>query len=180
MVLSMTQTMAACSSSKPAESTSESKEYASATELLGAIWKQIPDDESWDTVGGLGDKLTDSYPGEFDLNLPEDIRTNFNVPDALIEASQSGAGLMDMMMANYFTASAWILKSGSDVETLSKDCEKTLKETQWLCGMPEKYSILSSGNNLVVVYGLKDKVDRFEEAAKKELPGVKITSGTFE
>ncbi len=181
MALSIAFGFAACSSNDSGSGdSSQTKTYDSAEQLLIAVWEQIPSDKNWSVVGGIGDQIVDDQPSEIDLALAEQVEGNFNVPASLVENSESAAGMMDMMMANYFTASAWKLKSEADGEALVKDCETTLKETHWMCGMPEKYAVLRSGEYLIVVYGLSDKVDRFDDAAKTELPDLKIASGSFE
>lgn len=164
-VFAMAFCLAACSSNE--DNKGETGQYVSAQELLLKVWNEEESDNKPAVFGGVGDQLVENEPLALDLSQKDILENALTVPASLIEASDNASSIMNAMMANNFTASAWHLKEGADVSALAKEVSEKLVSNQWMCSMPEEYVILQEGSNLVVVYGLKDQVDPFVEAFNK-------------
>lgn len=174
--------MAGCSnsSSTGSESGAVKTEYADAQALLEAVWNATKEDEPPAVVGGMGNNVTEGMPMAISLDEPDTIAAGLNVPADLVEQSEDASVMMNAMMANAFTASAWQLKDSASAQTLVDQIKTTLSDTHWLCTMPEVYSIVEYGNEIIVVYGYSDQVKPFIDALRSVCPDAKITDGVFE
>ncbi len=174
--------MAGCSnsSSTGSESGAVKTEYADAQALLEAVWNATKEDERPAVVGGMGNNVTEGMPMAISLDEPDTIAAGLNVPADLVEQSEDASVMMNAMMANAFTASAWQLKDSASAQTLVDQIKTTLSDTHWLCTMPEVYSIVEYGNEIIVVYGYSDQVKPFIDALRSVCPDAKITDGVFE
>ena len=174
--------MAGCSnsSSTGSESGAVKTEYADAQALLEAVWNATKEDERPAVVGGMGNNVTEGMPMAISLDEPDTIAAGLNVPADLVEQSEDASVMMNAMMANAFTASAWQLKDSASAQTLVDLIKTTLSDTHWLCTMPEVYSIVEYGNEIIVVYGYSDQVKPFIDALRSVCPDAKITDGVFE
>lgn len=174
--------MAGCSnsSSTGSESSAVKTEYADAQALLEAVWNATKEDERPAVVGGMGNNVTEGMPMAISLDEPDTIAAGLNVPADLVEQSEDASVMMNAMMANAFTASAWQLKDSASAQTLVDQIKTTLSDTHWLCTMPEVYSIVEYGNEIIVVYGYSDQVKPFIDALRSVCPDAKITDGVFE
>lgn len=172
--------IAACSNQN--QSTNVSKlEFEDATELLTNIWdRENINDKPTMVFGGIGESMIEEKPGTVDLEQKDSIEGVLNVPIDLASSSTTAASVMNGIMANDFTASAWQLKEDADVDALVKQSEEKLKSAQWLCTFPEEYDILVQDGFAVVVYGKTAQVQPFVEAAKKVMTEAQITTGQFE
>lgn len=174
--------MAGCSnsSSTGSESGAVKTEYADAQALLEAVWNATKEDKRPAVVGGMGNNVTEGMPMAISLDEPDTIAAGLNVPADLVEQSEDASVMMNAMMANAFTASAWQLKDSASAQTLVDLIKTTLSDTHWLCTMPEVYSIVEYGNEIIVVYGYSDQVKPFIDALRSVCPDAKITDGVFE
>ncbi|UNT95964.1 hypothetical protein [Allobaculum mucilyticum] len=174
--------MAGCSnsSSTGSESSAVKTEYADAQALLEAVWNATKEDKRPAVVGGMGNNVTEGMPMAISLDEPDTIAAGLNVPADLVEQSEDASVMMNAMMANAFTASAWQLKDSASAQTLVDLIKTTLSDTHWLCTMPEVYSIVEYGNEIIVVYGYSDQVKPFIDALRSVCPDAKITDGVFE
>lgn len=174
--------MAGCSnsSSTGSESGAVKTEYADAQALLEAVWNATKEDERPAVVGGMGNNVTEGMPMAISLDEPDTIAAGLNVPADLVEQSEDASVMMNAMMSNAFTASAWQLKDSASAQTLVDQIKTTLSDTHWLCTMPEVYSIVEYGNEIIVVYGYSDQVKPFIDALRSVCPDAKITDGVFE
>lgn len=160
----MTFGAAGCSSNSAPDTETEAPAYVNAQELLLKVWQADEDENKPAVFGGAGDDITENEPMAVNLSDPELLENAFTVPADLIDASESGASLMNAMMANHFTASAWQLKSGTNAAAIAKSMSEKVANNQWICAFPEEYYILQTGDYLILVYGLSDVVKPFVNA----------------
>lgn len=138
--------------------------FTDAQELMLKVWQEESDEDKPAVFGGAGDNISENEPMALNLSDAELLENTFTVPAELIDDSDSASSVMNAMMANNFTASAWQLKNGTDAAAVAKAMSEKVAGNQWICSFPEVYYILQSGNYLVLVYGLNDFVDPFVKA----------------
>lgn len=156
-------------------------EFEDATELLTNIWdRENINDKPNMVFGGIGETMVEEKPGAVDIAQKDSIEGVLYVPMDLANSSTSGACVMNAIMANDFTASAWQLKDDVDVDALQTQIEEKLKSAQWLCTFPEEYDIAVQDGFVVVVYGKTAQVQPFVEAAKQVMANAEVTTGQFE
>lgn len=156
-------------------------DFSDALALLNAAWEQQDEQTKPAIFGGVGQSAVPDMPQALDFKDKGPIETALNVSPKLIEASSNGASMMNGMMANSFTASAWQIKDAASMNELAEESAETLKSVQWMCSFPETYDIIQCGNFLVIAYGLNDQVDPFLDGLKQAAPDQKVLeSGSFE
>lgn len=170
-ILSCALVFSGCS--KPAQS-SDTGEFADAQALLVAAWEAQSEDEKPAIIGGVTGDVSDELPLALDLKEKETIESALNVPGELIEASSSGASMMNAMMANSFTVSAWQLKDASKAKEMAAKAGDQLSKTHWVCSTPDQYQIIQVSEFLVIVYGLDGQVDPFVSALKSVAPEMNV------
>lgn len=176
----MTMNVVACSNQDQSSNASK-LEFEDATELLTNIWdRENINDKPTMVFGGIGEAMVEEKPGAVDVEQKDSIEGVLYVPMDLASSSTSGASVMNAIMANDFTASAWQLKEDADVDTLQTQIEEKLKSAQWLCTFPEEYDILIQDGFVVVVFGKTAQVQPFVEATKEVMTNAQITTGQFE
>lgn len=180
LVLAVIAPLGGCASSAGDSSSEQSIQYEDAESLLNAVWEAIPEKERPMIIGGVGNNVSETMPLALDLNDPELLSGALGVPESLVKDAQSGASMMNGMMANHFTASAWKLKQDQDAGSLSQLCSDHIKGVHWVCGTPEEYVILCQGDFLIVCYGLSDQISPFIEAAQSVLPQAQSIRGVIE
>lgn len=174
--------MAGCSSA-PAQNDSQSstaKTFADAQELLDDAWNKMEEDTKPSIFGGMGEDLTEGMPMAVSLDDPKTVSTTFNVPETLVENSTSASAMVNAMMANAFTVSAWQLKDGADQTALKNEIQHGLDTAQWMCTFPEVCVVGTYENDLIVAYGYTDQIEPFVDALRKTCPGIQIETSVFE
>lgn len=148
--------------------------------LLEEIWNQEEEDSKPSIIGGLSDEISEEQPLAISLKDVQSVSSMLNVPADLVEGSEDAACMMNAMMANAFTVSAWQLKEDANADDLISQIETALHDTQWMCTFPEEYLIACSGRFVVVGYGYKEQLDPFADALKTVMPNAKITENPIE
>lgn len=171
--------LAGCSSNVNSEIASNDKDFdfSDAQALLLAIWQKENDEDKPMIVGGVGEHISDSEPLALDLSAEEMLKSTLVVPESLIKNSVDGASVMNGIMANAFTASAWQLKEGTDSAALIDETEKTIKDNHWLCTFPDQYDIFLQDNFLVVSFGQQGQIEPFVTAVKQVMTKAETFSG---
>lgn len=177
--LMMALGFAACSNQNE-ESTTSKLDYTNSLELLQTIWDRENINDKPSVFGGLGEDAIADIPGEVDLTEKDAIQGFLYVPQSLVNASSNAACVMNAMLANDFTASAWQVKEGTELDPIVTEIEKTLKDTHWLCSFPEEYDIFVQDDFVVVVFGKTAQVTPFVEATEKVMTNAKKTNGLFD
>lgn len=142
--------------------------YADATAVLNAVWATYADesDENKFPIGG-GDSanLTMDAPGKFDIAATEELDVTLALPASQTANIEDAASMMHMMNANNFTGAAYKLKEGTDAAAFAKDFQDGLNGRQWMCGFPEKFVVIQTGNYIVTAFGNGQIIDLFKTKA---------------
>ena len=151
--------LAACSGTPATTGTSS---YADATEVLTKVWSTYADNEKFAAGGGDYDNTVMDGPGKFDVTKTEDLDAMLALPSAQAANVDDAASLIHMMNANTFTGAAYRLKDGADVTAFANDFKANLDSRRWMCGFPEKFVVIKTGNYVVTAFGNGEIVDLFK------------------
>ena len=165
---------AACSTSTPDTKDQENTAEKSSQEVLQDIWDKDTDENKPTILGGMGEDTIEDGVQALEISDGEGILNTYVIPKGVSAAALNGAGIMNAMMANYFTASVLQMDKTDDVKASADAIVKGLKENHWLCGTPEEFVVATSGNYIITAFGLSDTLKPFMDAAKDVLPGVEI------
>lgn len=174
--------LAGCSngSSAAANKGDDLSRFESAESLLLEIWNKEETEAKPSIIGGLSDEISEDAPQAIEISDPETVAGMLNVPPALVEQSKDGACMMNAMMANAFTVSAWQLKSDANTAALTSEAEAAIRDTHWMCTFPEEYQIATSGRFMIIAYGYTDQITPFMTALKEVMPEAKISGNPIE
>ena len=67
-----------------------------------------------------------------------------------------------MMNANTFTAGAYQVKRGEDIDALARQLETNILSRQWICGFPDKVLVAHVGGCLIGAFGAEELIDNFK------------------
>ena len=178
LVAVMALSMAACNTTTntdttPADTTAPATTApqgpASALEALSAVWSLFGEDEQFFVMGGDYENSVMGAPGTVSLTLTDYLTASLLVPEAQIASITECASLMHGMMANNFTCAAYKV---ADVNAFAAAMKDAIKNNQWMCGMPEKFTIVDLGGNYVVVaFGINDAMNPFFTKLATAHPG---------
>lgn len=143
-----------CSKDGKEENTSAITE--SSLELLTKVWEKIG--EGLPVIGGDftedGTHLVDNAPGAFDISNTSALTNQLYVPENAFSHLKDCASVMHMMNANTLTIAAFKVEGMADFGSIMAS---TLKDTHWMCGMPEKVYVAAIGSSdFVVAFGVED------------------------
>lgn len=132
---------------------------ASALEALNAVWTAFGEEGPFFAMGGDYENNTMGTPGAVALTTPDFLTGALLVPEAQVANVSECASLMHGMLANNFTCGAFKV---NDVNAFAAAMKDAIKNNQWMCGMPEKMTIVDLGGNYVVVaFGINDAMNPF-------------------
>lgn len=166
LALVMVMSMAACTPNNndaTTESTTESTNAvvaADALEVLNTVWAAMPEEGQFPCGGGNGDNMSMEGPGVVDLTDTDYLANVVHVPAELHAQIVGAASMMHMMNSNTFTGAAYQITG--DMAAFTTALTEGIKNTQWICGFPEKVLVATVGDYVVAVFGLGDLVDIFQ------------------
>lgn len=180
----ITFSFAACgskddSSKADSESTTAAEaevQIADPVVLLSDVWALYAEDEKFAVAGGdfNEENMNMEGPGRYGIADSEAIDASLGFPAASIDKIDDAASLMHMMNANTFTAGAYRVKDGEDVAAIAAAIKDNLSVRQWMCGIPEKMLITTTGNYIVAAFGAADIVDNFKTKLTTAYPTTEV------
>ncbi len=151
--------------------------YADATAVLNAVWATYADEaeeNKFPIGGGDSANLTMDAPGKFDVAATEELDVTLALPASQTANIEDAASMMHMMNANNFTGAAYKLKEGTDADAFAKDFQDGLNARQWMCGFPEKFVVIQTGNFVVTAFGNGQIIDLFKTKATGALENATV------
>ena len=148
--------------------------YNDSLEVINKVWDAYSDEDKFPAGGGSSDNLNSEGPGKFDHTNKEELDATLALPDTLADKIDDAASLTHMMNSNMFTAGVYRLKEGVDAKEFAKEFESTVASRQWLCGFPEKFAVVNTGNYVIAAYGNKQNIDTFTATATKTLDNATV------
>ena len=133
-----------------------------AVGLLNAVFATYAEENSFALCGGDEANINYEGPGKYDVALAEELNVVAHLPATQNANIEEAANVMNMMNANSFTGAAYLLKEGTDVATFAADFKADLDNARWMCGFPEKFIVVKSGDFVVSAYGVADIMDYFK------------------
>ena len=170
LVLTMALAMAACTPANNNETTeataeatteattaaTEGNTAASALDLLNSIWAKFPEEGKFPVMGG--DMENPNWEGPGSVTLPGaegNALWNLNIPEEQLVNFSEAATMIHAMNTNTFAGCAVKLVEGADKATVAKAVVDAILNTRWMCGFPERVVVVSSGDCLVIAFGLE-------------------------
>ena len=170
LVLTMALAMAACTPAHNNETTEATNEAtteattaategntaASALDLLNSIWAKFPEEGKFPVMGG--DMENPNWEGPGSVTLPGaegNALWNLNIPEEQLVNFSEAATMIHAMNTNTFAGCAVKLVEGADKATVAKAVVDAILNTRWMCGFPERVVVVSSGDCLVIAFGLE-------------------------
>ena len=161
---------------KPAADKTDAKAPKSALNLLNTIWDSYKEEEKFPAAGGDFSEANakDDAPGKFSISDKDALESTLAVPDDAAGKLSSAASLTHMMNLNTFTAASFKIKDKSDVKDFAKAMKNSIETRRWLCGLPDKFVIITVDRYVVSVFGAADLVDTFKSKTLKAYSGAKV------
>lgn len=165
-MLALAAIMALCSvSCKKNDNTTNNGEinngevsYNSALDLLNTIWSTYSEDEKFYAIGGDTDNLNYDGPGAYSPEDAEALKGALSFPKELIGKIDSAASLVHGINTNNFTCGVFHFKDASEISGALASMKKSILSTQWMCGFPNHFFIITvPGNYVISVWGNIDE-----------------------
>ncbi len=148
--------------------------YESSLEVINTVWNAYDEADKFPAGGGDSANLNMEGPGKFDHTNKEELDVTLGLPADLAEKIDDAASMMHMMNANNFTAGIYRLTDGTEIEAFADGIKANLDQRQWMCGFPEKFVIISTGNYVIAAYGNGQIIDTFKATATESLEAAKV------
>lgn len=176
LVLTMAIGLVACGNNGGGETTAATTEAlevpGSALEILETVWNSYGEEEKFFAMGGDMNNMVDNAPGKYDV-ADEGMTATLLVPAEQLSIVDDAASLVHGMMVNHFTAGVFHVTG--DVDAFIEAMYKAISENRWMCGMPEKMTIVVIGGEYVVAaFGLTDIMDNFETKLSAAYPQMEL------
>ena len=133
---------------------------------MKAAWDKFGENDKFMAMGGDAEAIVDGQPGAFNLEKAEELGLNSTLcfPMAELNKIDEAASLVHGMLANNFTAGAYHVTDVANAEDLVAAIDEEMKNTKWLCGVPEMKMIMTVNEEYVVsMFGSTDILNMFKE-----------------
>ncbi len=168
--VAMALTCVACGGKAQTEETKV--QITDANEILAKTWTQykasVTEDLIFPVGGGNAENVVMDEPAKFDTTVEtaqDTLMASFCANAELVAMTDDVATMMNMMMANNFTAASYHIAEAGNVEKAVATLKETTINNQWMCGMPEKFIIVTVGEDYVVsAFGNGQVIDDFQTA----------------
>ena len=164
---------AACSGDKTPDA-GEAAAYADATEVLTTIFAAYAEENKFPVGGGDEANMSFEAPAKYDYTLTDELNVVAKLPATQSANIEDAATAMHMMNANSFTGAAYKLVAGADAAAFAEEFKAELDNTRWMCGFPEKFIVIKTGDFVVTAYGVADIMDYFKTTATTAITGAEV------
>ena len=155
-------------------SDAEQAAYTDAVEVLTTIFAAYEEENKFPVNGGDAENMSFEAPAKYDIAKADELANNFALPASQAENIENAATAVHGMMTNNFSGAAYILKSDADAKAFADEFTAGLSGRQWLCGLPEKYVVISAGNCVITAFGLAELLGNFETTATTVLENAQV------
>ena len=170
LVVAMVFACIACGNTK-----NNGAEVKDATEILTKAWEEYNKSASEDLKFPVGGGNIENFElivmdnaGKCDTSLEgakDALSTSFCISADAIDMTDDVANMMNMMMANNFSAAAYHIADKANVEKVVNDIKDKTMNNQWMCGFPEKLIIVTVNDDYVVsAFGNGQVIEAFKTA----------------
>lgn len=171
LVAVMTFSFVACGSQNPSgnEGAAQESEEAepevvigSALEVLETVWGGYDEANKFPVGGGDSANMNFEGAAKFDATNADELDVTLGFPAANVSMIDDAASMMNMMMANNFTAGVFHVTDSANVQVVADALKENILARQWMCGMPEQLIIVSVGDYVISAFGLTDAISTFK------------------
>ena len=145
--------------------------YADAVEVLTTVFAAYAEDNKFPVAGGDEANASMEAPAKYDYTLADELNAVAKFPTAQSANIEDAATALHMMNANSFTGAAYKDKADTDADAFAAEFKAALDNAQWMCGFPEKFVVIKTGDYIVTAYGVADIMDYFKSTAATALEG---------
>ena len=138
---------------------------ADALELMNAIWAQYGEDDKFPIVGGDFDHNAEDGPGVYSVADGTALDGDLGLPASVADKVADAASIRHMMNVNTFTGAAFHIKSADDAQSVADALESNIQNRQWICGFPDKLTVILAGDYVISAFGSEDLVNTFQANA---------------
>lgn len=113
-------------------------------------------DEEWEAYWNAYAAATQG-PGEVAPEYDEENNNylaSISFPVDKIALIDSAASVYHGMMLNNFTGAVYHVADSANIDTFVNALKASIASTQWVCGQPEVYTIVTVDNYVIAIYGL--------------------------
>uniref|UniRef100_UPI00405661D0 hypothetical protein n=1 Tax=Agathobacter sp. TaxID=2021311 RepID=UPI00405661D0 len=147
-------------------------EIADANEILTKAWEEYNakagEDLKFKIGGGNLETMVMDEPAKFDVTAAgakEALTYSYCIPAETIAMTDDVATMVNMMMANNFSAAAYHVAEAANVQTVTDSIKDATLNNQWMCGFPETLIIVTVGEDYVVsAFGNGQVIETFKTA----------------
>ena len=133
----------------------------SAVDFYTQVWDAFGEDNQFPCAGGDAEHETEG-PAKFVLNEEnkETFQYLLHVTDELYDMLEDDvATLQHMMNTNTFSSAVAKLKDPSKASSFAKEYTEAIQNQQWMCGFPDKVTVISVDAYVVIAYGMDELID---------------------
>ncbi len=170
LVVVMVLACVACGNTK-----NSGAEVKDATEILTKTWEEYNKSASEDLKFSVGGGNIENFElivmdnaGKCDTSLEgakDALSSSFCISTDAIDMTDDAANMMNMMMANNFSAAAYHIADKANVEKVVDDIKDKTMNNRWMCGFPEKLIIVTVNDDYVVsAFGNGQVIEAFKTA----------------
>ena len=112
-------------------------------------------DEVWEAYWMAYSAATQG-PGNVVVEYTEEntYLASISFPVDKIDLIDCAASVFHGMMLNNFTGAVYHVADSANVATVAEALKASIASTQWVCGQPEVYTIITVGDFVIAIYGL--------------------------
>ncbi len=159
------------------DANTDTASYADAVEVLNTVWATYEEENKFATMGGNDyENMPEDGAGKFDIADTDALDATLALPAAQAGNIEEAASLIHMMNANTFTGAAYKVKADTDVKLFADDFKTKLDGTQWMCGFPEKFIVVKTGDFVVTAFGNGEIIELFKTKALNALTGAELVA----
>ncbi len=145
---------------------------ADANDLLTKVWEEYnastAEELHFPAGGGNVETMVADKPATFDPTVEyaqDTLTASFCATPEFIAQTDDISTLMNMMMANNFTAAAYHITDPANTEGAVAQLKEATMNNQWMCGIPEKLIIVTVGDDYILyAFGNGQVIDAFKTA----------------
>lgn len=175
MAVAMTAALAACGGGAGDNDGGTASSYESAFDVLNKAAMAQAEDQLFPIVGGDSENMTDNTPGKFDISKTEELDATLALPASETEKIDDAASMIHMMNANTFTAAAYHLVDGTDVNAFAEAVKENVMARQWMCGKPDTFIVINvDGQYVITAFGADESIESFKTTTLSAMEGAEV------
>lgn len=147
--------------SQTPDQSDEAVVYTSATELYEAIWAAYGENNKFAVGGGDSEHMAEA-PAQYVLSgeNTESFQFLLHVNETLFAMLEDDAAtLQHMMNTNTFCSAVVKLQDAAQAESFAEGYKTEIQAQQWMCGFPDKVTVILMGDYVVMAYGSEDNIN---------------------